>query len=198
MELHSFIDYYEDLQVSPNADQETVERVYRLLAKRYHPDNSQTGSDEKFSIITKAFKVLADPEKRAAYDAKHGENKNLIWKALSDKTPSNSNGNDKHIRKSILSVLYVERRQKVADSGIGVWHLEKLLGWPEKVLDFHIWYLKEKRWIERTETGGFAITANGVDAVEGDDLILRKDRLIERSAGIKPESDKATLIEDMN
>ena len=197
MELHSFIDYYEDLQVSPNADQETVERVYRLLAKRYHPDNSQTGSDEKFSIITKAFKVLADPEKRAAYDAKHGENKNLIWKALSDKTPSNSNGNDKHIRKSILSVLYVERRQKVADSGIGVWHLEKLLGWPEKVLDFHIWYLKEKRWIERTETGGFAITANGVDAVEEDGLILRKDRLIERSAGMTAENDKATLIEDM-
>ena len=197
MELHSFIDYYEDLQVSPNADQETVERVYRLLAKRYHPDNSQTGSDEKFSIITKAFKVLADPEKRAAYDAKHGENKNLIWKALSDKTPSNSNGNDKHIRKSILSVLYVERRQKVADSGIGVWHLEKLLGWPEKVLDFHIWYLKEKRWIERTETGGFAITANGVDAVEEDGIILRKDRLIERSAGMTAENDKATLIEDM-
>ena len=184
---NQFVDFYEDLQISPNADQETIERVYRHLAKRYHPDNSDTGSDEKFNIITKAFKVLSDPEKRAAYDAKHGENKNLIWKALSEKKPSNGNGNDKHIRKSILSVLYVERRQKVADSGIGVWHLEKLLGWPEKVLDFHIWYLKEKRWIERTETGGFAITANGVDAVEEDGLILRKDRLIERSTGIEPQ-----------
>ena len=193
-----FVDFYEDLQISPNADQETIERVYRHLAKRYHPDNSHTGSDEKFNIITKAFKVLSDPEKRAAYDAKHGENKNLIWKALSEKKPSNGNGNDKHIRKSILSVLYVERRQKVADSGIGVWHLEKLLGWPEKVLDFHIWYLKEKRWIERTETGGFAITANGVDAVEEDGLILRKDRLIERSAGMAAENDKATLIEERN
>jgi hypothetical protein len=58
--------------------------------------------------------------------------------------------------------------------------------------------LKEKRWIERTETGGFAITASGVDAVEGDDLILRKDRLIERSAGIDAENDKATLIEKRN
>ena len=135
---------------------------------------------------------------RAAYDAKHGENKNLIWKALSEKKPSNVYGTVKHIRKSILSVLYVERRQKVADSGIGVWHLEKLLGWPEKVLDFHIWYLKEKRWIERTETGGFAITANGVDAVEEDGLILRKDRLIERSAGMAAENDKATLIEERN
>lgn len=197
MEQDQFVDFYEDLQISPNADQETIERVYRLLAKRYHPDNSHTGNDEKFNIITKAFKVLSHPEKRAAYDAKHGENKNLIWKALSDKNPSNGNGNDRHIRQSILSVLYVERRQKVADSGIGVWHLEKLLGWPEKVLDFHIWYLKEKRWIERTETGGFAITANGVDAVEEDGLILRKDRLIESSAGMAAANDNATLIEDL-
>ena len=77
MEQNQFVDFYEDLQISPNADQETIERVSRLLAKRYHPDNSDTGSDEKFNIITKAFKVLSDPEKRAAYDAKHGENKNL-------------------------------------------------------------------------------------------------------------------------
>ena len=47
MEQHSFIDYYEDLQVSPNADQETIERVYRLLAKRYHPDNHLTGAPRK-------------------------------------------------------------------------------------------------------------------------------------------------------
>jgi curved DNA-binding protein len=48
-----FEDFYEDLQVSPNADQETIERVYRLLAKRYHPDNSGTGGVEKFDVITK-------------------------------------------------------------------------------------------------------------------------------------------------
>jgi curved DNA-binding protein len=38
-----------------------------------------------------------------------------------------------------------------------------MLGVPEKHLEFHIWYLKEKRWIERNENGGFVITANGVD-----------------------------------
>jgi curved DNA-binding protein len=38
-----FMDYYEILQVSPNADQTTIERVYRLLAKKYHPDNAEEG-----------------------------------------------------------------------------------------------------------------------------------------------------------
>ena len=58
-----FTDYYEDLQISPNADNETLERVYRLLAKRYHPDNGQTGSSEKFDLITQAYQILSKPEK---------------------------------------------------------------------------------------------------------------------------------------
>ena len=70
-----FTDYYEDLQVSPNADNETLERVYRLLAKRYHPDNGQTGSVEKFDLITQAYQILSKPEKRAAYDATYEEAK---------------------------------------------------------------------------------------------------------------------------
>jgi curved DNA-binding protein CbpA len=196
MNPSQFIDFYEDLQVSSNADQETIERVYRLLAKRYHPDNSHTGNIDKFESITNAYKILSDPEKRAAYDAKHSENRNIVWKALSEKIPSNDYENDKYIRKAILSVLYVERRQNVTNSGIGVWHLEKLLSWPEEILEFHIWYLKEKGWIERTETGGFAITASGVDAVEQEGLILRKDRLIEEASGMNTVTDDPHLIED--
>ena len=49
MSQYTFTDYYEDLQVSSNADVETIERVYRLLAKRYHPDNNGTGDAEKFN-----------------------------------------------------------------------------------------------------------------------------------------------------
>jgi curved DNA-binding protein len=194
MELHSFIDYYEDLQVSPNADQETVERVYRLLAKRYHPDNQLTGDIEKFDFITKAYKVLADPEKRAAYDAGYSDKKNLFWKTLSGNPHGGEYENDKQLRKSILSILYVERRQNVSNSSIGLWHLEKLLEWPEKMLEFHIWYLKEKNWIERTDTGGFAITAEGVDEIENDVLILRKDRLLSQSTETSRKIEKSTLI----
>ena len=62
--------------------------------------------------------------------------------------------------------------------GIGIVELEKLAALPEKELEFHIWYLKEKGWIQRLDTGGFAITVNGVDAVIEKDLLLRKDRFL--------------------
>ena len=45
------IDYYEVLQISPNAEPETIQRVYRLLAQRYHPDNQDTGNANYFRII---------------------------------------------------------------------------------------------------------------------------------------------------
>ena len=40
----SFVDFHEVLQISPKADGETIQRVYRLLALRYHPDNRETGT----------------------------------------------------------------------------------------------------------------------------------------------------------
>lgn len=61
-------DYYEILQVSPAADQEIIERAFRLLAKRYHPDNQHTGDASKFTILVEAYRALSDPEKRAAYN----------------------------------------------------------------------------------------------------------------------------------
>jgi curved DNA-binding protein len=74
-------DYYEDLQISANADSETIERVFRLLAKRYHPDNNVTGNVDAFNRISMAYKILADAEKRASYDARHVAVKAEKWKA---------------------------------------------------------------------------------------------------------------------
>jgi len=73
-------DYYEIMQLSPNADSETIHRVYRLLAQRYHPDNAETGNSELFVQLTEAFQALSDPERRAAYDARHSSEKQLRWK----------------------------------------------------------------------------------------------------------------------
>ena len=172
----NFIDYYEDLQVSSNADIETIERVYRLLAKRYHPDNNGSGNTEKFTRITEAYKVLTDPEKRAAFDVKYEKERTRQFKDLSE--ASEGFEADQRIRHLILSVLYVEIRKDPSHAGIGLWQLEKLSGWPEKLLEFHTWYLKEKGWIKLTDTGEYAITAKGVDVVEENELTLGKDRLI--------------------
>ena len=62
-------DYYEILQISPNADFDTIERVYRHLAKKLHPDNPVTGDTDNFHILLEAYEILISPEQRAAYDA---------------------------------------------------------------------------------------------------------------------------------
>ena len=161
-----FQDCYEDLMISPNADQETIERIYRLLAKRYHPDNKQTGKIEKFDNITKAYKTLRDPEKRVAYDLNYEKEKARCWKSVSGASAQHSLGNDQRLRDAILSVLYIERRNDSSNSAIGILRLEQLLGWPEKILEFHIWYLKEKGYIQRSDDGGYAISAEGIDIIE--------------------------------
>ena len=190
-----FEDHYEDLQVSSNADQETIERVYRLLAKRYHPDNSGSGSVEKFDIITKAYKVLSQTEKRAAYDATYAEKKERVLKAFAQANAPGGIAADSHIRRQILSVLYIERRQDPGKAGVGLWRFEQLLGWPEKMLEFHTWYLKEKKFIERTDTGGFAITAAGVDEIEKEGMILGKDLLLPEKTDPNGAAESIRLLE---
>ena len=60
----TFVDYYEMLRVSPGAELESIQRVHRALAARYHPDNKETGNLERFLKVNEAFKVLSDPDKR--------------------------------------------------------------------------------------------------------------------------------------
>jgi curved DNA-binding protein CbpA len=67
-------DYYALLNVVPDADPEIVRAAYLVLAKRYHPDMA-AGSPhggEKFQLITEAYEVLRDPDRRAQYDRHHG------------------------------------------------------------------------------------------------------------------------------
>jgi curved DNA-binding protein CbpA len=184
MSPNCFTNYYEDLQVSSNADIETIERVYRLLAKRYHPDNNVTGNSEKFNIITEAYRELSDPVKRAAFDVRYEKEQTRQFKNLNESSEADGFEADKQIRHLILSILYVEVRKDPSNPGIGLWQLEKILGWPEKILEFHIWYLKEKGWINRTDTGGYAVTASGVDIVEENELNLKNGRLIDYKQGL--------------
>ncbi|MGW3645612.1 DnaJ C-terminal domain-containing protein [Streptomyces sp. NPDC000878] len=62
-------DFYEVLGVSRTADRDEIQRAYRTLARRYHPDvNKDPEAEERFKEINEAFSVLSDPEQRARYD----------------------------------------------------------------------------------------------------------------------------------
>src|ERR1051326_1378142 len=185
-----FCDHYEALQLSPNADAETIDRVYRILAKRYHPDNQQTGNVEKFGVITEAHRVLGDSGQRAAYDVRYEENRASVLKIFDETSSADGFAADERIFDGILSLLYVARRRDPVRGGTGIIQMERLLGCPSEHLEFHIWYLRQKNWIERLENGLLAITAAGVDKViEQNNIMLRSDRLLaEKVAGTAPHS----------
>jgi DnaJ domain len=174
-----FIDYYELLQLSANADTETIERIFRHLAKKFHPDNPQFADNDRFYQIVEAHRILADPEARARYDVRYQDYWNRKWKLASEASDGSAFGDDQVIREHLLSLLYVQRRRNMSSPGLGDHEIQRLLRIPLELVDFHMWYLKAKGWVERLESGQQAISALGVDQVEQTRLRLRPDRLLE-------------------
>lgn len=62
-------DYYKVLGVSKDASQDDIQKAYRKLARKYHPDvNKEAGAKESFQKVQEAFDNLGNPEKRKVYD----------------------------------------------------------------------------------------------------------------------------------
>jgi len=161
----TFTDYYEILEISPNANRETIERIFRHHARRYHPDNGATGDVARFNAIVEAHNVLKDPVKRAEYDVKHQDRANLHRVLSEEASDPRGLQRDIDIQNKLLSLLYFKCRLNIDDPGIGDFELERLLDIPREHLAFHLWYLKEKGWIRTLSNGLIGITVEGVDRV---------------------------------
>ncbi|MEJ2111074.1 MAG: J domain-containing protein [Acidobacteriota bacterium] len=188
MTRSSFVDYYDVLQISPNADEDTIQQMFRHMAKKWHPDNPK-GDSERFRLLVEAHKTLTNPEKRASYDLKYQRFWESKWNLSSDASDSRTYVDDNEARESLLSFYYVQRRSSMNDPGLGELEVSRLMRIPIHLIEFHIWYLKEKGWIQRLENGKFALTALGVDEVEKSHLRLNSDRLLasHTSAGNKAD-----------
>jgi curved DNA-binding protein CbpA len=160
-------DYYELMQISPNAEPETIHRVYRLFAQRVHPDNLETGDETKFRQLQEAYAVLSDPEQRVQYDLHYHQARKDRWKVISDWNQQTDDlGIEQLVRTTVLEVLYGQRRTHPSDPGVYLNELETYTGTPREHLEFTIWYLLQKRFVERNDSSRMVITANGVDYLE--------------------------------
>jgi curved DNA-binding protein CbpA len=159
-------DYYEFLQISPNAEPGTVHRVYRFLAARLHPDNPGTGDAEQFFLLQQAYDVLSSPERRAEYDANR-KNGGAQPPPLSETIDfMDIMEGDLNRRLAVLSVLYFRRRTNPYSPEVSLLDLEERMGFPRDYLEFTAWYLRNKGYITRADNSDFTLTAEGVDFVE--------------------------------
>jgi curved DNA-binding protein CbpA len=166
MAPQSFSDYYEILQVSPNAQPETIQRVYRLLAQLYHPDNTETGSAELFQQVLEAYRVLSDPEQRARYDVEHNVTSRLKWKIFDQDTAVQGLDSEKRKRMGILSLLCTKRMHQPDQPTLTAAELEQLLGVAREHLEISLWYLRETGRIQRGDSGKYMMTAKGLELLE--------------------------------
>lgn len=178
MEESKFIDYYEILEISPNANSDTIERMFRYLARRYHPDNLATADRDRFDLILEAHNTLRDPVRRVRYDIEYNKNSNVRSELVEEARDSEGVDRDVEIQNKLLSIFYVKRRKNLNEPGIGDAELEHLLGCPIEHLEFNLWYMKEKRWIAKNENGMFAITAEGVDRASSESHMKAAKKLL--------------------
>jgi len=160
------LDCYEIMQLSPNADTDTVQRVYRILAQRYHPDAEETGNKEMFLKLCEAHQILSDPQRRAGYDAQYRESKLLHWKIFDQAEAAKGPEAERRKRQGILELLYAKTLHDPERAALTVFEFEQLLGCPREHLEAAFWYLKGKNYIKRGDNGRFSITVTGFDEVE--------------------------------
>ena len=159
-------DYYEVLQISRHADMETIHRVYRLMAARFHPDNPKTGDAERFLLLTRAYQALSDPPRRVQYDAALLSHEIEPLPVFQLRDFVDGIEGEINRRLGVLSLLYHHRRINEGRPGVSVLDLEKRMAFPREYLHFTLWYLRSKGFVRLEENSDYALTAEGVDYVE--------------------------------
>ncbi len=185
-------DYYAILEVSPTAAGDTISRVYRALAHRFHPDNKETGDQEMFSKITEAYSVLADDQKRTAYDVKFEASKAMRWKIFESPEQAQGVEAEKAKRNGILGVLYRRLLATPWKSEVMRRHIEELLGCPTEQLEASFWYLIQKKFIVQGDGGSYRITHDGMDHFEASGAKAPPERALLEEA--RPTGDGELVV----
>ncbi len=164
--IMEILDYYEFLQISPNAEPETIHRVYRFLAGRLHPDNAETGDAEKFILLNQAYDVLSEPERRFEYDATCKKKEPQAVPLSTSIDFMDSLEGELNRRLVLLALLYIQRRTNPYKPEVSLIEVERRMGVPRDYLEFTAWYVQNKKYVTKADNGDFKLTVEGVDFVE--------------------------------
>ena len=159
-------DYYDILQIGPQAEAETIYRVYRIMAARFHPDNPETGDVEKFLLLKTAYEVLSDPDLRAEYDGRHKKQAAEpmpVFELKDFVTGVEAEGNR---RLGVLCLLYNQRRTDPDHPAVTLLDLESRMSFPREYLAFTMWYLRAKDLVLVADNADFTLTAAGAEYLE--------------------------------
>ena len=160
------VNYYDLFQINPRAEIETIERVYRLLAARYHPDNPRAGDPERFRLISEAYQVLRDPERRKEYDQRFETTQAGPLPIFLEKEFTDGIDAEAKIRVGVLCLLYSKRRANPDFAALSLLDMENIMAFPRERLLFALWYLRAKRYVVQDDRSSFIISAEGVDFLE--------------------------------
>ncbi len=159
-------DYYEVLQISRKAEIETVRRVFRIMAARFHPDNPETGDLETFLRMKRAYTVLSDAQRRADYDRQLDEQREGPRPIFGRKAFVTGVEAEANRRLGVLALLYNQRQSDPDHPSISLLELEREMGFPREYLNFTMWFLRSKELVVMADNSDFAITAVGAEYLE--------------------------------
>jgi len=147
------------VQAGIAGDNDRLERLYRSLAFRYHPDNAETGDRDVFLRVKEAYRILSSPARV--------ENPELGVTRRGDSagTPEVRELSEK--RNLVLRLLLQRRMTDYQNAYMSAAELESLTGLPGHEIGFILWYLREKSAVLTADySTDCAITAAGVDLLE--------------------------------
>lgn len=111
--MAEFIDYYEVLQVHPAAEPEVIEKSYKALIFKYHPDRG--GDSDRCALLNEAYEVLGDASRRMEYNLRWGAAKGTV-----EVEPTVSGPNPDEVVDIVRRVALTQSlmRDAVADAGV--------------------------------------------------------------------------------
>jgi hypothetical protein len=184
-----FQDHYIALGVDTKADSDAIRAAYARLAKKYHPDNQETGDAMNFEAVNMAYDVLSDPALRLAFDKLKGLDQDTGDPQFAGAEFFEALKRGAVLRSAVMCILCDRRRRKTFHPTLSMRDVDNMLQASPEELSFGMWYLKQRGYVASDDKGRLQLTAEGMDFLERNPPVAEQILAL-----IKPESIVAASV----